>query len=71
MIFQCYFEPCLIQRILIGYEAILEKNIKFVFRNKNSLGCHIWRFHKRGRESTPRVADSPVALQAATAASIS
>ena len=19
-------------------------------RNKNSLGCHIWRFHKRGRE---------------------
>jgi len=37
------------------------------FRNKNSLGCHIWRFHKRGRESTPRVADSPVALQAATA----
>ena len=20
------------------------------FRNKNSLGCHIWRFHKRGKE---------------------
>ena len=19
------------------------------FRNKNSLGCHIWRFHKRGK----------------------
>lgn len=30
------------------------------FRNKNSLGCHIWRFHKRVREN--RV-ESPSALQ--------
>jgi hypothetical protein len=22
----------------------------FTVRNKNSLGCHIWRFHKRGRD---------------------
>eukprot|EP00088_Acartia_fossae_P014056 TRINITY_DN17492_c0_g1_i4.p1 TRINITY_DN17492_c0_g1~~TRINITY_DN17492_c0_g1_i4.p1 ORF type:complete len:394 (-),score=93.17 TRINITY_DN17492_c0_g1_i4:338-1519(-) len=49
------------------------------FRNKNSLGCHIWRFHKRGRDTTPttngtaanRVTESPGAaaavLPAATA----
>jgi len=37
------------------------------FRNKNSLGCHIWRFHKRGREpKTAAAAASPVFAPAAT-----
>jgi len=28
------------------------------FRNKNSLGCHIWRFHKRGREPKATFAET-------------
>ena len=34
MIFQCYFEPCLIQRILIGYEARLEKILNLFLGTK-------------------------------------
>jgi hypothetical protein len=39
-----------------------------MFRNKNSLGCHMWRFHKSTRTDTPASATSVKDESAAMAA---
>jgi len=34
----------------VNADMVVCKYCMKTFRNKNSLGCHIWRFHKRGKE---------------------
>lgn len=41
-------------------DVVICQYCRKTFRNKNSLGCHIWRFHKRGKELIGK--DHPLGL---------